>query len=274
MEHIGSGSDGHSRSSSARKAEGNRQLTASFSVVFGVFASALGVLSVIGYAVLPFSTLQEKGLVIGASLALALATTFGIGAWQSLWRFVVTATLAACCIVLLCDLAITAASGSSSVRQGTYGTSKQPVTAPTTLPQASASASTVPSPTAGPSASNATVTALYKGTVEFGNDGIDFDLNPPTARSGSTTLFIDNPPLNILSSSPQIIMVTWPQSQKPTEADCQNLTTTHPVSSPILVHIGLQLCISTVENNVVYLKVTGTDDTDGLIDAYVIVWSS
>jgi hypothetical protein len=142
------------------------------------------------------------------------------------------------------------------------------------------------SPHLNPSASNAATSqpastpasVVFDGSIAFGNYGIDLDANPPTnvagSGEGSDTVFMDNDPPTIVSIDPSDIMVVWPGPSAPSQSACRQLTETHPLSNPITVRVGMQLCIYTSQYHTAYFKITGIDFTNGDVSGVVTVWSS
>jgi len=153
-----------------------------------------------------------------------------------------------------------------------------PLSTPTTVRPASANGSTPPptpdrSPVVEPAASSPPAgTVVYRGPVEFsGNNGINFDVSPPTSDDFDT-VDLDTAPPAIQAGSPNYVAV-WPNKGTPTQATCREWVETHPLGNAP-VQVGTQVCIRSVGLRTVYLRVTGLDVEAGTISASVIVWSS
>jgi hypothetical protein len=149
------------------------------------------------------------------------------------------------------------------------------------IPRASATSvdnshrsNTAPSQVSPSSSAPVPTSVIFHGSIAFGNYGIDFNTDTPTNVSGQNTVFIDNSPPTILSTDPQNILISWPNTHKPTQAECRQFAITHPLWNPINVQVGMQFCIYTGEDRTVYLKVTSIDDVAGSIGAEVTVWSN
>ena len=153
------------------------------------------------------------------------------------------------------------------VPQGTVAAPAS-TTSSAALPSNAAIQAPAPTPT-----SAAPVSIMFRGPVEFsGNNGIDFDVNPPTSQGYNNTIGFDTAAPAIIAGSPNYV-ATWPSASVPTRGACNEWVLTHPLGNAP-VQVGTQLCIHSVGLRTVYLKVTGMNAETGTISATVIVWSS
>lgn len=125
-----------------------------------------------------------------------------------------------------------------------------------------------------PSPANVGASSIaFQGPIAFdGNNGIDFDVNPPTSQGYNDTVGLDTAVPSILAEDGSHV-AQWPKAGIPTQAACHEWVLTHPLGS-VAVQVGTQLCIYSIGQHTAYLRVTGIDMSTGTIDATVIVWSS
>jgi hypothetical protein len=148
-----------------------------------------------------------------------------------------------------------------------------PIAHPTNTDGATLPPSPASSAASEPTASGVSdASIVFRGPVEFsGNDGIDFDVNPPTSNANDT-VSLDTAPPAIETGSPNYVAV-WPNRGIPTQAACREWVETHPLGSAP-VQVGTKVCIRSVGLRTIYLKVTGLNVEAGTISASVIVWSN
>jgi uncharacterized membrane protein YfcA len=73
-----------------KRDESEEQSLARYATTVGIVTGLFGMLFGVGFILLPAATMREKVLVIGASLAVAVAGLTGVGAWRSPRRFGLT----------------------------------------------------------------------------------------------------------------------------------------------------------------------------------------
>lgn len=157
--------------------EESARLIEKAAVPIGIATGVLGALLAIGFALLPTSSLAEKGYVIAASLALSVASVGGIGAWRSGRRFALTAGLTGVAVVCLAALSVAGQAGPTpDVSQ-----SDAPTPSTSTAAMAASVGTQSPSsqgPSPSPSGSAASAASLVSMTP-VGGASAGFQTGPP-----------------------------------------------------------------------------------------------
>jgi hypothetical protein len=133
-------------------------------------------------------------------------------------------------------------------------------------PATSAPATSAPRDTPAP--------VYYQGLVGIGQNGRDFDSNPPGPGSiYAAFLYGYNYPYGLTTISSTGGFAVWPQGGTPTASECKTWATTHLTSQVSNVVAGMQICFETDQGRFGLLSVKpGTTAYE--LNAFATVWGS
>jgi len=156
---------------------------------------------------------------------------------------------------------------------------------PTPSPTPPVATTTAVAPSAGTASSSpatpppATPPVIFDNQVSFSD--INFDVNPPKAveltsgapytldyESGGTMFG------RILSASTGASEAIWAAASPPSYAQCRQWVTTNAGSGQDVIQNGMQLCVESAADRIIYLKIINADTMGGVVTAEAKVWRS
>jgi hypothetical protein len=168
--------------------------------------------------------------------------------------------------------AVIHATGSQHLSPTPSPLSTPPVATMTAVAPSAATASS--SPGAPPPA---TPPVIFDDQVSFSD--INFDVNPPKAvdltsgapytldyQSGGTMVG------GILSASTGASEAIWTAASPPSYAQCRQWVTTNAGSGQDVIQNGMQLCVESAADRIIYLKIINADTMGGVVTAEAKVW--
>jgi hypothetical protein len=119
---------------------------ARYATLIGIVTGLFGMLLGVGFVLLPSATMQEKVLIIGASLAASVAGSTAADAWRGLGGFGLTLLAGGLAIACLADLSIVAADGAKARNEASAGHRVSPKSGSSVMPTSSSSATATTTP--------------------------------------------------------------------------------------------------------------------------------
>ena len=191
------------------------------------------------------------------------------------------AVIVGVCTIVAAVLTVAFATSSSGGAQSAQGQSRLSASAPSkTLRGATPSAdSATGGSQGGPSSMASQTHVVYQGSVEFGDEGINFDASQPEdtyasdGASSNTVEYLDNGGPEVGGVSNPVSIGLWDSNAAPTYSQCRSWALAHAISA-VTVAPGTRMCIFTPAKRTVYLAVTGVDVQHFTVSGEATVWSS